>query len=126
MCLRKLRRLSALSGLFFLLAFSPLCSSCFGEVRLTEEEAELILSELQESRAELESARKDLIQSQKDLLEQKETLESVRSDCDEQRKSYETRLTKAEKKNDRLKTAVTITSTASAVSLVVVFLLILL
>ena len=67
MCGRKLKQLSALSVLCCLLFFSPFCFSCFAEVKLTDEEAEQILTEIEESKKELESVKDELIQSQKDL-----------------------------------------------------------
>lgn len=122
MCGAKLKRLSALSVLFCLLSFSPLSFSCFAEVKLTEEEAETILSEISESKKELESVKDELIQSQKDLIEQKMELENVKNTYNEQRTSYEMQLNEAEKQNQTLK-MVTIATGSSTVALTIVVIL---
>ena len=58
MCGRKLKQLSALSVLYCLLFFSPFCFSCFAEVKLTDEEAEQILTEIEESKKVVEGMRR--------------------------------------------------------------------
>ena len=128
-CSIKLKRFSALSVLFFLLSFSPFCFSCFAEVKLTDEEAEQILTEIEESKKELQNAKEDLTQSkeklenvQKESQEQKTELQDVKGTYEEQKKSYEEQLSEAEKKNKGLKTAVTATSSASVVLTIAVVL----
>ena len=100
-----------LLGLFCLLLCSPLCYYSYAEVTLTDEEAEKILNEIQESKKDLET-----LQSQ---LETAETqLEDVKNTYNEQKESYEKQLTEAEKKNRGLKTAVVATSSSTVVAVV--------
>lgn len=103
MCGRKLKLFSVLLVLFSLLCFSPLCSTCYADVRLTDKEAEQILNEIEESRKELET---------------------VKNDCKEQKTSYEMQLSEAEKKNSRLKKVVVATSSSTTILLIVTILLI--
>ena len=101
MCSRRLRRYSALLVLSLLLFFSPSSFSCYAEVRLSDKEAELILTELTESRKELENVKKD---------------------CKEQRISYEKQLEEAESRNKKLEKAVVITSSCSVLLLFILLL----
>jgi 5-bromo-4-chloroindolyl phosphate hydrolysis protein len=94
--------------LYFLSSFSPSFCSCYAEVRLTDKEAELILTELTESRKELESVRAEL--------------EDVKKDCKEQRISYEKQLEEAEHKSRNLEKAVVATSSCSVLLLVLLLL----
>lgn len=123
---KRLRLLSALSVLSFLPVFSPSPCSCSAEVVLTDEEAREMLSEMEESRKELQNVKDCLIQSQKDLIRQKEVSESVRSTCEEQRKSYETQLEEKDRKNDTLTVVATSTGTSAVIFaiLMVVFIFI--
>lgn len=104
MCGKRLRIFFVLLCLFSLSCFSPLCFSCYGEVKLTDKEAEEILSEIQESRKELEDVRTEL--------------QDVKSTYEEQKKSYEMQLTEAKEKNQTLKGALVATSTSSVVMLI--------
>src|SRR5574344_323410 len=95
-CSIRLKQLSALSVLFFLLSFSPFCFSCFAEVTLTDEEATEIQKEITESKKELQNVKEDLTQSkeklenvQKESQEQKTELQDVKGTYEEQKKSYE-------------------------------------
>ena len=124
MCGRKLKQLSALLVLFCLLSFSPFCFSCFAEVRLTDEEAEQILTEIEESKKELESVKDELIQSQKELIEQKTELADVKNTYNEQKTSYEMQLDEAEKENQTLKVVAVSTGSTSIALLIVTILLI--
>ena len=117
MCGRKLKRFSALSVLFCLLSFSPLSFSCFAEVKLTDEEAETILSEISESKKELEDVKSELTESKKEL-------EDVKNTYNEQKTSYETQLDEAEKENQTLKTVAVATGSTSIALLIVTVLLI--
>ena len=114
LCGKRLKRQAVLLGLSLLFWFSPLSSFCFAEVKLTDEEATELLSTIQESKKDLEGL--------KSQLETAETqLNAVKKDYSEQKTYYETQLAEAEKSNEQLKTAVTVTSTATAVLLVVLF-----
>ena len=124
MCSTKLKRLSALSVLFCLLSFSPLSFSCFAEVKLTDEEIETILNEINESKKELEDVKSELSQSQKDLIEQKTELEDVKNTYNEQKTSYEMQLNEAEKRNKTLKTVSVATGSSTIALTIVVILLI--
>ena len=94
--------------LFSLLSFSPLCFSCHAEVKLTDEEAQQILSEIQES-------RKDLKELQERLMNAEAQLYDVKSTYSEQRTSYERQLSDAGKENRNLRTAVTMTGTSTVI-----------
>ena len=124
LCGTKLKRFSALSALFCLLSFSPLSFSCFAEVKLTDEEIETILNEINESKKELEDVKSELSQSQKDLIEQKTELEDVKSTYNEQKTSYEMQLNEAEKQNKTLKTVSVATGSSTVVLTIAVILLI--
>ena len=106
MCGKRLKMFFALSGLFLLSCFSPLSPSCYAEVVLTDSEAEELMTEIQESRKELNELKSELSNVQSELTD-------VKNISTEQKKSYETQLTEAEKKNQNLKTAVTVTSTST-------------
>lgn len=94
--------------LSLLLFFSPSSFSCYAEVRLSDKEAELILTELTESRKELENVRTEL--------------EDVKKDYKEQRISYEKQLEKAESRNKKLEKAVVATSSCSVLLLFILLL----
>ena len=117
MCGTKLKRLSALSVLFCLLSFSPLSFSCFAEVKLTDEEAQQMLSEIQES-------KKDLKELQEKLTSAEAQLNDVKNTYNEQKTSYEMQLNKAEKQNKTLKTVSVATGSSTIALTIVVILLI--
>lgn len=106
---KKSKLFLVLSVLFSLLCFSPLCSICYADVTLTYEETEQILNEIQLAKTESENVKKEL--------------EDVKNTYNEQKTSYEDQLNVAEKKNQNLKTAVAVTSTASVLSIVFAVLL---
>lgn len=104
MCGTKLRTSSRLLVPFLVLFCLQSFSFCYAEVILTDEETEILMNEIQESR--------------KDLTVLQEQLQSVKNDYTEQKKSYEMQLNEAENKEKKLKTTATITSTSSAIFLV--------
>lgn len=110
MCSKKLKLLLVLSVLSFLSCFSPSCFTCSAEVTLTDEEADRILNELKESRTDLLTVQKEL--------------DSVKSDCEMQRQSYETQLAEAESENKKLSKVATVTGSSSVALLIVTVLLI--
>ena len=125
MCGTKLKLFSALLVLSFLLCFSPLLSSLYAETVLTESEAQEILNEITESRKELNQVKEELIQSkenQQNVMKEsqmlKTELQDVKNIYTEQKKSYEMQLNEEQKKNEKLKTGITITGTSSAIFLV--------
>ena len=126
MCGKRLRMSYRLSVLFLVLFFSPLSSFCYAEVKLTDKEAEQMLSEIQESKEELNQVNTELEESKKESQELKTELEDVKNTYNEQKTSYETQLNEAEKKNDGLKTAVTITSTTTGIFLILMIVFIIL
>lgn len=123
MCLKKLRVFLPLLVLFFLLPFSPLYSSCWADVVLSDLEAEMILKEIEESKMELETVKTELEESKKESQEQREELQAVKSTYEEQKKSYEEQLTEA-RKNNTVAWVVAGTSGVTSVLLVVVLILV--
>ena len=115
MCGRKLKTFSVSLVLFCLLSFSPLSFSCYADVILTDEQATEIMNEIQESKKDLNQVRNELKESKKESLELKTELQDVKSTYSEQKTSYEQQLNEAEKKTEKLKTAVTVTSTSTAI-----------
>lgn len=117
LCGKKLKIFSVLLVQFFLLFCSPFCFSCYAEVVLTEEEAQQIQNELSQSKKDLQKAKEEIAilkeNVQKEAQEQKNELLTVKDTYKEQTVSYEEQLKEAEKKNDTLETAVTITTTTS-------------
>ena len=125
MCGIKLKLFSALLVLSFLLCFSPSLSSLYAETVLTEAEVQEILNEITESRKELNQAKEELAQSkenQQNVVKEsqmlKTELQDVKNTYTEQKKSYEMLLSEEQKKNEKLKTGITITGTSSAIFLV--------
>ena len=125
MCGIKLKLFSALLVLSFLLCFSPLSSFLYAETVLTEPEVQEILNEIAESKKELNQAKEELIQSKKNqqnVMKEsqmlKTELQDVKNTYEEQKKSYEMQLSEEQKKNEKLKTGITITGTSSAIFLV--------
>lgn len=108
MCSRRLRLYSALLVLCFLSFLSPSFCSCYAEVKLSDKEAEQILTELTESRKELVSVRTEL--------------EDAKKDCKEQRISYEKQLEEAESRSRKLEKAVVATSSCSLLLLAILLL----
>ena len=124
MCGKRLRMSYRLSVLFCLLSFSPLSFSCFAEVKLTDKEAEQMLSEIQESKEELNQVKTELGESKKESQELKTELEDVKNTYNEQKTSYEMQLNEAEKQNKILKTVSVATGSSSVALTIVVILLI--
>lgn len=109
------------SGMFLLLSVLAsllLVSHCFSEVVLTDEEAEEMLSEMEQSRAELTELR--------EMSENLQTeLDALKATSTEQNRYYEKQLKEA-KKARAVPWAVAGTSTATAVFLGVLLVIILL
>lgn len=82
---------------------------------LTDEDAQTVLTEIQESKKELNQVKSELSESKKESQELKTELQDVKNDYSEQKTYYEELLNVAEKKTEHLKTAVTVTSTTSVV-----------
>jgi len=110
LCGKRLRRRSLLSVLFLLWLSVHCVSYSYADVTLTDEEAQQLMSEIQESR--------------KDLTELQTQLADVKNDYEEQKTYYEEQLNEAKKKNSSLKTAVTATSASTAVFALLTVLLI--
>lgn len=123
MWVKGLKRFFLLLVLRSLLFFSPYSYSLYAEVRLTDEEAKVIMSEIEESKRELENVKQELIQSQKDLEEHKTVLQNVKNDYEEQRISYEKQLAEALTKGQSLKIAVAVTTTSTVLTTVAIILL---
>lgn len=114
MCGRKSRMFLLLSVLASLLLVSP----CFSEVVLTDEEAEEMLSEMEQSRAELTELR--------EMSENLQTeLDALKATSTEQNQYYEERLREA-RRAKAVPWAVAGTSTAASVFLGVLLLMVLL
>ena len=111
MCYRRLKTFSASLVLFFLLCFSPFCSFCYAEVTLTDQEAQEMLNEIQESRKDLET------------LEQQ--LTDVQNDCEEQKKYYEEQLKEVKKQEARYETLATVSGISTALLTLTVLILLL-
>ena len=124
MCGKRLRMSYRLSVLFLVLFFSPLSSFCYAEVKLTDKEAEQMLSEIQESKEELNQVKTELGESKKESQELKTELEDVKNTYNEQKTSYEMQLNEAEKQNKILKTVSVATGSSSVALTIVVILLI--
>lgn len=113
MCSRKLKTC--------LLSLALLCSSLFlpstvylcAEVRLTDEEANEIMNEIQLSKEELEKTKSELSESKKESQELKKELVVVKNIYLEQKKSYETQLSEAEEKEQNLEKALTASVTTT-------------
>lgn len=114
---KKLKRFLVLLLLLLPWSCVPFVSYSYADVTLTDKEAQELMSEIQES-------QKDLSDVKSQLSEAETQLSDVKKDCEEQKKSYETQLNEVTAENDKLKTAVTVTSTASLVLLLVTALLI--
>ena len=126
MCGKRLKVFLLLSVLSLPLLPVPLCSYSFADVILTDSEAQELLSEIQKSKMELENVKSELTESKKELSEQKAQLEDVKSTYTEQKKSYEMQLKEAEKKNQTLKTCLTVTITTSVIMTVFTVILLIL
>lgn len=110
--MKKLKQSLPLFLLLSLFFFFPFCSLCYGEVVLTDEEAQQMMSEITESK--------------KDLQIVKEELEAVKSTYEEQKTSYEMQLTEAENDKNKLKTVAIASSSSSVILFVLTILLIIL
>jgi ABC-type transport system involved in cytochrome bd biosynthesis fused ATPase/permease subunit len=106
MCGKRLKTFSALSVLFLLLCFSPFSPSCYADVILTDKEAQEMMEEIQASKTELTELKNELNSAQTELTD-------VKNISEEQKKSYEKQLNEAGKKEQKLETAVTVTSTTT-------------
>ena len=110
MCGRKLKTILSLSVLLSLFSFSPYSTCLCAEVKLTDEEAQELMNEIQLSKEELENVKNQLT--------------DVESTCKEQKIYYEKQLSEAEKENQKLKVAASAAGGSTAVLLVVTALLI--
>ena len=90
-------------------------SFCYAEVRLTDEEANQWMNEIQESKKELNQVKTELKESKRESQELKTELEDVKNTYSEQKTYYEKQLEEAEKKNQTLKTCLTVTATTSVI-----------
>lgn len=117
MCGRRLKIILSLSALLSSSLFFPLCASLCAEVRLTDEEAQTMMSEIQESKKELATLRNQLSEAETQLTD-------VNNTWNEQKKSYEEQLNEAEKDKQKLKITASITGGSSIALLVVTVLLI--
>lgn len=84
--MKRLQKFSKLLVLSLFLFFHSSVLCCFAEVKLTDEEAQQMLNEMEESKKELQT-----VQNQ---------LSELKTTSEEQRKSYEEQLSEAEKKNE--------------------------
>lgn len=118
--------------LFFVFLLS-LCTYSHADTVLTDEETQTILDEIQKSKKELQIANEELMKSKEALTSlENETqtlkvqLNEVHNTYEEQKTSYETQISEAQKKNCNLKTATTITGTSSVIFLIlmIVFIII--
>lgn len=126
MCGKRLKIFFLSLGLVSLLCFLPSFSLCYAEVRLTDEEAKELLSEIQESKKELNQVKTELEESKKESQELKTELEDVKNTYSEQKTYYEEQLTELEKK-EKIATFLAVGGmTASATLLGVVIILLLL
>lgn len=117
MCGKRLKIFLLSLVLFSVSAFSPFLSFCYAEVRLTDEEATLILTEIQESQKELNLLKQDLNQAQTEL-------ESVKNTYSEQKKYYEERLNEVNKSKEIAEDiAIATTSSTVILALTLIFIL---
>lgn len=119
MCGRRLKTILSLSVLVSLSLCSPYTTYLCAEVKLTDEEASELMNEIQQSKEELQNVKKELSESQNDLTKLENQLTDVKSTYEEQKKSYETQLSEAEKENQKLKIATSVTG-GSAITLLIV------
>lgn len=119
MCGRRLKTILSLSVLVFLSLCSPCSMYLCAEVKLTDEEASELMNEIQQSKEKLQNVRKELKESQNDLTGLENQLTDVKSTYEEQKKYYETQLNEAEKENQKLKIATSVTG-GSAIALLIV------
>ena len=91
MCGKRLKIFLLSSVLVFLSCFSPYCSLSYAEVKLTDEEANQLMSEIQESKKELNQVKTELTEAKKELNDVKNT-------SSEQKIYYEEQLAEAEEK----------------------------
>ncbi len=125
MCGIKSKRFLLSLVLVSVLSVSP----CFSKVVLTDEEAQEMMSEIEESKKELtelrETSQKQIESLENSLEQSKSELETVRNTSQEQKKSYEEQL-KEEKKKRILPWAMAGTSGTATIILSVVLLIVLL
>ena len=117
MCGRRLKIFLSLLALLCLYLFLPLSASLCAEVRLTDEEAQTMMNEIQQSKKELETLRNQLETAETQLTDVKNTYE-------EQKTSYEKQLDEAKKDKEKLKIATSVTGGSALTLLIVVALLI--
>ena len=118
MCGRKSRKHLVLSVVFCLLFSVFLCSSLSAEVVLTDEEAQLMIQEMEKGQNELIWTQQKLEKAENQLKEQQDI-------CNQQKTSYEMQLTEANKENKKLKNVTIATSSSSLVLLLISILLLL-
>lgn len=100
-------------------------SFCYAEVRLTDEEAEKLMSEIQESQKELNQVKTELRESKRESQELKMELEDVKNTYSEQKTYYEEQLTEAEKK-EKIAVSIAIGGVTASVTLLGVLVIVLL
>ena len=105
-------RLKTFYCLLLSLVFFLHSGMCYADVVLTDEEAQTILSEIEESKKELESVKTEL--------------NKVKTTYSEQKTSYETQLNEAERKNRKLKKTATVTGTSAGIFMVLMIVFIIL
>ena len=116
--------------LLSLVLFLPLLvSPCFADVSLTDEEAQEILTEIEESKKDLQNVKDELNQSKeeasklkKESQEQKAQLTELQNVSEEQRKSYKEQLKEAKKQNTVAWTTTGISGTLLVMLLLIVLL----
>lgn len=123
MCGKRLKIFLLSLVLVFLSCSSQSFYSCYAEVKLTDEEAKELMSEIQESKKELNQVKSELEESKKESQELKTELNDVKNTYSEQKIYYEGQLTEAKKKNKILKTALVATGTSTGILLVVTIIL---
>lgn len=121
MCGIKLKKFLFSLFLFFVL-FAH--SFCYAETVLTDEEMEIVLTEIEKSKTLLQEAKQELTTVKSELEIQKQELTNVQNTYEMQKKSYEEQITEIEKKNKTLKTTSVITTTSTTVLLVVLLVII--
>jgi uncharacterized coiled-coil DUF342 family protein len=100
-------------------------SFCYAEVKLTDEEANQLMNEIQESREELNQVKNELKESKEESQELKTELEDVKNTYNEQKTYYEKQLEEETKREKTLMLIIVgeIIVGISMIGLVAVFLL---
>ena len=118
MCGKRLRTFLLLLVLYFPLLLSP----CFADVVLTDEEAQTILTEIEESKKDSQNVKNELEQSkneatelQKESSELKNQLTELQNTSNEQKESYEKQLKEVKKEKTIAWTLTGVSSTGCVV-----------